>query len=65
MNVIAGIDYGDVSGADLGSNGLTVPEVKHRTKRGKTYVFKADKSDEVELKEMVNSVQSRITTVWL
>lgn len=58
---VESVDYNDLSAADLGSSGMSGTQIKLRTIRGKTYVFKADEPGDVELEEMVDFIREQIT----
>ena len=58
---VESVEYNELSGADLGSSGLSGTEIKLRTIQGKTFVFKADEPGDVELEELVDFIREQIT----
>lgn len=58
---VESLGFDELSAADTGSSGLTGTEIKLRTVRGKTYIFKADEPGEAEIEEMVNYIRDQLT----
>lgn len=58
---ILSYDFSEIGGMDIGDSGMTGTVVNFRTSGGKDYTFRADKPEEVELKQLAEYVRSQLS----